>query len=179
MAGVQNLINQYQNYIDGPVGLLKNEYCSLILPAYRMKYPTGDIPAALIVDDQEIIDGYGSPGMVVVTRGVAKHPLSCFRTFAIAHETGHAVTPKEFERLGVPMWNPGLEDLRLEKIADLIGMKLLMDHFPQTSSEIYRNLARIAKDLGNPGPSRMMVVNQLCSGRTFGQLIHAVINNYI
>jgi hypothetical protein len=181
MTRVHDLINRFQQNIDtGSVEALKEEYRTYIRPAYKLKYPLGDLPASLFVEeDNTDIDGFGGPGWVQVSVGVARHPLPCFRTFAIVHESGHAVTPLEFARVGAQIWNPTKNDIRFEKIADLIAMKLLMERFPKVAVEVMNNLPRFAQDLGPAGGVRMQIVRQLGSGQPFGQLMGALANRVI
>lgn len=185
MAGVQQLIRRFeQGAGQNNAANLKAEYTRLIRPAYVRRYGGGNIPAELFIDEgDKSFNGAGSPGLVLVSMGVANYATACIRTFAVAHETGHAVACIEFGRVGVTPFHPiGADAKRHEHMADLIAMRVLKEFQPAIAAEIMGRLGLLAQALGpgglmHPsGQARTDLIRKLYFGQPFGQLFAALAN---
>jgi hypothetical protein len=188
MASARSIIQQFEKRIgNANVAALKDEYRSVIRPAYVRRYGSANLAAELDIDESDSsFNGLGCPGYVQVTMGVAKSPIPWLRTFAVAHETGHSVAFVEFMRVGIPAFQPINRDAgRHEQIADLIAMRVLMERVPAVAAKIAANAVLLAQALGpasamHPsGQDRAQLVRQLYMGRPFGQLIAALANRSI
>lgn len=183
MAGVQQLIRKFeQGASQNNAANLKAEYTRLIRPAYVRRYGGANIPAELFIDEGDSsFNGAGSPGLVLVSMGVANYAMACIRTFAVAHETGHAVACIEFQRVGVTPFQPiGADAKRHEHMADLIAMRLLKEFLPGVAAEIMGKLGLLSQVLGpggfmHPsGQARTELIRKLYFGQPFGQLFVAL-----
>jgi hypothetical protein len=156
MPSAKDLIRGFEQQIaQNSAANLKAEYTSVIRPAYVRRYGGSNVPKELWVDEENAtFDGGGMPGMVQVNGGVANHPVPGVRTFAVAHETGHAVVIQQFQRSGVPFFSPyggdGTNMKLHEQMADVIAMSVLKDYAPQAAAEVIRSLNALAQALG-PG----------------------------
>ncbi|OTE96804.1 hypothetical protein BCS42_13200 [Crenothrix sp. D3] len=133
---------------------LKAEYTQVIRPAYvNAGYDReGALPADLSVDQSLQIDGLGSPGFVQVSMGVVNEPRDWLRTFAVAHETGHAVAYLVCQDAGttapeILSYNVAK---RHEHLADLIGMHVLMN--VHQGADVINNLNILSAWLGYGDP---------------------------
>lgn len=185
MAGVQELIKGFEQKTgQNNAETLKAEYTRLIRPAYVRRYGGANLPAELMVDESDpSFDGAGSPGLVLVSMGVANERVACLRTFAVAHETGHAVACIEFQRVGVIPFQPiGADAKRHEHMADLIAMRVLKEFQPAIAADIIGNLGLLSQALGNGGPmhpsgrERTELIRRLYHGQPFGRLFAALAN---
>lgn len=183
MTGVSGLINRFEQKIaNNSVESLRAEYARVIRPAYVRRYGGASLPRELFVDESDLsLNGGGGPGIVLVSLGVAKEPIACLRTFAVAHETGHAVAFIELQRVGVLPFQPiGDDAKRHEHMADLIAMRVLKEYLPTVASAIAGNLGQLSKALGAGGPmhpsglARTEMIRKLYCGYPFGPLFAAL-----
>lgn len=170
------------------VAVLKAEFSQRIRPAYiQAGYNVnGDVPGVLAVDEQDLgIEGFGSPGYVQVSMGIVNEPMRCLRIFAVAHESGHGVAYLACQNAGVVIPQTiGDGPKRHEHLADLIGMRVLMEYLREEAAGIYKNLNSLRTWLGNgdfqhpSGDRRTRLLSRLHKGGigVFDQLITTAVN---
>jgi hypothetical protein len=162
MPSVRNLISQFEGDAQkGKISSLKDEYARVIRPAFVKQYGKAYLSCELTVDKSDTtVNGFGAAGglnpngkadhgCVCVSLGVVLEPRGFLRTFAIAHETGHALVFTECNLYGVnvpPMYDDGAK--KHEQMADLIAMRVLMRYLPEDARAIFLHGGQLAQWLG-------------------------------
>ncbi|WP_158704700.1 hypothetical protein [Ectopseudomonas mendocina] len=122
---------------------------STILPAFKVHYSAMDDKTQFFVDEENNeIDGAGSPGLVQLSRGACDEP-DWLVNFAIAHETAHGVVFLECNAQGVSV--PQAQDYgrkKHEAWAGLIATKVLMAQLPDVWALVEAQLHVLANKLG-------------------------------
>ncbi|MEK1941799.1 MAG: hypothetical protein AAAB16_15630 [Pseudomonas sp.] len=121
---------------------------SRFLPAFKLHYPSMADTEFFVDPDSMEIDGGGSPGLVLLTKGACEQADYLVK-FAIAHETAHGVVFLECEKQGVNCPNPeGITRKKHEAWADLIATKVLITQLPEFWALVAANLDLLVSVLG-------------------------------
>lgn len=112
-------------------------YKDTIRPAFLAYFPKKenrdiekDLPQDLMFDDKDTFDGYAGFGTVTICKGITREQNTTIMTYAICHETSHAITKAVFSKITDKKDLPQPQGdcaKKLEYIADLIATEVMKE----------------------------------------------------
>ncbi len=167
----------------------KTMWLNEIAPAFRRAFTNPDLPEELAIDDRDLFDGDGGPGSVRVYKKVVTEPNASVLLYALAHETGHAVTAQKIMsmqgRAQADVPQPANDGAKQhEYLADLIAIHVIQTQLNGHRQSIFDAMDAIANKLGDAdamhpsGAQRVAKMRRLLNGdNTLDELINDVLNH--
>jgi hypothetical protein len=128
----------------------KTRWRDVIRPNYAGIYGAANLPAQLVVDPSTAFDGDGGPNSVRIFQGVVDTQSAGLCTFAMYHETGHAVAAQKIRDMNMlpPEPNTGARKIQHEYFADLIAVDVMIRSDANALAELQASMDDLEAALG-------------------------------